>query len=240
MRSVIILTAATGASFFTAMPFGPENYAASAQLPLLMPFTITSVPSPFPDVNRGACRKDKDVQRFLASMLMSFGLAGGLLGMMTTSAWSSLSDRVGRCRIIAAFALGQVVQTGCLVLVSRHSQLLKPWIVHLLFASHVIFGLFGGFGVISAITSAYVTDSSSIDNYSTLFSIQNGIMTCGAVLGPLIGTGLIGNTGNLCVVSSPTRALTLQTITSRDSNNRIYGLVAAGGIYRSGVLISRS
>ena len=130
-------------------------------------------------------------------MFMYMGIMRGILTMMTAPSWSTLSDRVGRCKIIALSAFGTVVQRGSFLFVCTWPHLVKPWIIPILFAGDAFTCLLGGGAALNPVSSAYMTDISSDNNFSTLFAVANGIERCGAIVGPLIGAAMITKAGSL-------------------------------------------
>lgn len=140
------------------------------------------------------CRHSTIVNRRLATLTLMFQVIMGVLCVLTSQYWGSLSDRIGRKRTMAinvlSFAMGDIV---LLVVLSNPQKFSYFWLL----LAPAIEGIFGGFGGGQAIFSAYISDCTSPGSRAGIFSLLMGILFGGIAVGPAISSFLIQATGKL-------------------------------------------
>lgn len=124
---------------------------------------------------------------------------GGILGALTTSAWSSYSDRAGRCRVTTFAVLGLTLKQLSFFLVLLYPQAVISTGGAVLCAGPIIDGLFGGTSLIDAVWFAALSDVTPVDKIPIYGVGQSAVAGAVAVVFPLVGPFLVRSTGNRCV-----------------------------------------
>lgn len=159
----------------------------------------TGLPSnqaPAPDIDLETCKRDVNVQQLLARINMVSQIAGGILGALTVAAWSSFSDRAGRCKVLAFAVLGLALKELCFYLVLRNPQSMVSTGGAVLYAGPVIDGLFGGTPLLNAVWTAYLSDVTPIDRLSISTVGLSAVAAVTAMASPLIGPSLVKSSEN--------------------------------------------
>jgi len=155
-----------------------------------------TAPSPFPDLDTEKCRKDVGVQRLAARIQMGFTLMSGILAVLTTGFWGSVSDRVGRRRIIALGQVGVVLAEMALITIAMKPDILTRLGLWVMFVGPFCFGICGGMSTFNAAVTAYIADGIS-GSIAASFALIIGVIRVGAILGPIAGTFVINATGDV-------------------------------------------
>lgn len=152
------------------------------------------------------CKRSVKVQRRVAHINMVSQFASGLLGAATTAAWSSLSDRVGRCRILTVTVVGQALKELSFLLVLVFPQTMVRTGGSVLDVGPVVDGLLGGEPLLAAVYTAYLADVTSVDNMAINTVGFNTVAAAIAVGAPMVGPALVSASGDRWV--SATSVLT--------------------------------
>ncbi|QRW14712.1 major facilitator superfamily transporter [Ceratobasidium sp. AG-Ba] len=142
------------------------------------------------------CSTDPKVLGAVAKLSTAMTTSMGILSCLTTGAWSQLSDRVGRARVLSLAALGVLFTDLVLILVAFYADAL-PGGYRFLIVGSVIDGALGGWTTASAISHAYVSDTVDPNARSRIFSFFIGSMFVGMAAGPTLGALLIRHTNDL-------------------------------------------
>ncbi|KII88321.1 hypothetical protein PLICRDRAFT_41492 [Plicaturopsis crispa FD-325 SS-3] len=137
-----------------------------------------------------SCSSDPDVQAAVAKLSTAMTTTMGIISCLTTSWWGSLSDRVGRTRVMGLCILGLLVSDFIFILVARYSRSL-PGGYWLMLAGPLIEGSLGGLSTASGISHAYAADCTEPASRSHTFSTLLGLLFTGIAVGPSIGALLI-------------------------------------------------
>ncbi|KII88336.1 hypothetical protein PLICRDRAFT_110410 [Plicaturopsis crispa FD-325 SS-3] len=137
-----------------------------------------------------ACTSDPTVQAAVAKLSTVMSTAQGILSCLTTSWWSSLSDRIGRARVLGICILGLVVADLAFILVAAYGEFL-PGGYWLFIFSALVDGSLGGLSTANAAMQAYAADCTEPSARSRTFSTLLGLLFIGMGAGPTVGALII-------------------------------------------------
>lgn len=157
----------------------------------------SQAPSPFPDIDTDGCKRDVKVQKLSAHIQMGIKLIGGLMSVLAIGYWATLSDRIGRLRVVAVYEFGVLVNEAAFLLVIMCPQIMACAGVSVLFVGPFIEGMLGAFPAASAASSGYITDSASEGSRFAYFAAINGFLMVGNMVGPLLGSITVKLTNDL-------------------------------------------
>ncbi|KAN0062781.1 hypothetical protein ACQY0O_004977 [Thecaphora frezii] len=143
------------------------------------------------------CLADPEVQSSVAALQLRLTLSTGLLAVLTTGFWSSLSSRLGRLFVLRFAILGFLcsdIVTMAVALVPR-SQL--PGGINFLLLGSTIEGLFGGYSTAIAVHQLYISDATPSGTRAHIFAHFMGILSAGIGIGPTLGGMLVQRTGKI-------------------------------------------
>ncbi|THH30371.1 hypothetical protein EUX98_g3826 [Antrodiella citrinella] len=141
------------------------------------------------------CAADPEVGAAVATLVMVYSAAMGVLGCLTTGWWTSLSDRVGRTNILGIGLLGVLYSDFNFISVATFSKYLPGtyWWFPL---GALVEGMFGGPATLNAVVHAYVADIVEPHERARIFSLFYGLLFCGLAFGPTIGGLIVKFTGS--------------------------------------------
>ncbi|KAH9945899.1 MFS general substrate transporter [Epithele typhae] len=149
--------------------------------------------------SQGVCKTDPVVAAGVAKLTTLMTTSGGIIACMTTAWWGSLSDRVGRIRILGCAVIGLLIADLTFLAVFWFYDYL-PGGYWFLMLGPLCEGLLGGRHLLSATVHAYFADTSPPHLRSRLFSLDLGLMFTGIALGPALGGVLVRVTGSFMIV----------------------------------------
>lgn len=149
-----------------------------------------------PDIDLDACKRNVGVQRLIAHINMISQIGGGILGALMTAAMSTLSDRAGRCKVLALGMLAITVRQLCFLLVCLHPQSMVRTGGAVLCIGPMLEGLLGGTPLFNAVLAAYITDVISVDKLPMYLVGVMVISSAVMMTVPLVGPFLVEETGN--------------------------------------------
>lgn len=142
-------------------------------------------------IDPAKCRRDVGVQKLTARVQMGLRLLGGLLAVLTTGFWASLSDSWGPSRVMALSMFGIFLNdAGFLIVASFPRLVLRPglWV---LFVGPMLDGMLGSMPALSAVLSAYIAGTAGGGGMVKYFAMVNGLLSCGGAVSPIFGSWLI-------------------------------------------------
>ncbi|KAF7323180.1 MFS domain-containing protein [Mycena chlorophos] len=145
------------------------------------------------------CAADPVVAAAAAKLNAAMTTSMGILSCLTTGFWSSLSDRVGRTRMMTLTVMGGFCTDVIFVLATTRARYL-PGGYWFLLVGPAIEGSVGGFSTGSAAAHAYLADVSGPSERSRIFALFLGTVFLGIGFGPTLGSILVKYTGNLLSV----------------------------------------
>ncbi|KAI0333493.1 MFS general substrate transporter [Cubamyces sp. BRFM 1775] len=151
-----------------------------------------------PDWQR-VCHADPVVSAAVAELNIIMTTAMGILSCMTTAWWGSLSDRVGRTRVMSCAVVGILLTDLNFILVYYFYKRL-PGGYQFLVAAPILEGLLGGLSSMSANVHAYMADCTSPAKRSGIFSRYLGLLFTGMAIGPTLGGVVIRLSGSFISV----------------------------------------
>ncbi|KAJ7698599.1 major facilitator superfamily domain-containing protein [Mycena rosella] len=122
-----------------------------------------------------------------------------ILTIVTVGWWSSFSDRYGRKTTMGIAAIGQLISSLNFLFAAKYVEQI-PGGYWLLVVDAVISGIFGGATSKGAAMFAYVSDISTTETRSRLFSVLTGFFLAGVGIGPMLGGLIVWFTHNLLSV----------------------------------------
>lgn len=137
------------------------------------------------------------VQKLTARVQMGLRLLGGLLAVLTTGFWASLSDSWGPSRVMALSMLGILINDASFLLVASAPRLVIRPGLWILFVGPMLDGMLGSLPALSAVLSAYVASTAGKGGLVKYFAMVNGLLSCGGAVSPIFGSWLIRVSGDL-------------------------------------------
>ncbi|KAF2087192.1 MFS general substrate transporter [Saccharata proteae CBS 121410] len=129
----------------------------------------------------------------LTAKVASYGnIISGLLAIMTSTFLNTLSDRVGRVRIIFINTVGLVgAELVLVVLANSSNNVSSNW----LFLAYFMDGLSGSFAVSMSMASAYISDCTAEEKRNVQIGRIHGSMFIGIAVGPIISSFIVSLSG---------------------------------------------
>ncbi|GES84598.1 MFS general substrate transporter [Rhizophagus clarus] len=154
------------------------------------------VPLSFNSTINDAC-VNADVQAITARFLAKANLFTAIPAIFVLGPLGTLSDRKGRKRTLLISAVGTILSTLNLILVSKFYDKVG---LNAYLTGSFIDGVTGGFYALSEASYAYATDCTHPTRRSVMFGWIQGAMFAGFAVGPTIGGYVIKATNNLLSV----------------------------------------
>ncbi|KAL1410702.1 hypothetical protein Q8F55_001644 [Vanrija albida] len=149
-----------------------------------------------PDVDLEACKHNIDVQRLLSHLNLMMETIHGFLSALTTAYWASLSDRVGRQKIIALAMFGIFIKDAIFLFVLNFPQTMVATGGSVLYLGFIIIGLSGGGPMANAVMMAYVSDVTTLDTMAVSTVGVETVLALVSMIAPLLGPLLVAASGN--------------------------------------------
>jgi MFS family permease len=149
------------------------------------------------EIDSELCRRDVGVQKVAAKLTMGFTLTSGILSVLSTGWWGSLSDRFGRCKVMAFGQLGILLSDAAFLFVVSHSELITTFGHWILYVGPVLFGIFGGLNTFNVGSGAYLADLAGDGSIAGYLSMVIGFVRIGMIVGPILGTLLMEASGDV-------------------------------------------
>ncbi|KAK4703990.1 hypothetical protein P7C70_g2230, partial [Phenoliferia sp. Uapishka_3] len=147
-----------------------------------------------PEQRSKRCRQSAPVEKLATTYMTTILMILGILSALTTAAWSTLSDRIGRKPSLMAGMLADIFAMTAFILI-------MTWPLQFGFkflaATYTLGGIFGGPISAATLTSAYISDCTRDGSRANIFSAFEGIRYAGIALGPLAGAFAVRFTGIL-------------------------------------------
>lgn len=137
------------------------------------------------------CRRDVGVQKHAARITMGMTLMSGSLAVLTTGWWGTLSDRIGRCKVMAAGQTGVFLADSAFLVVASHSHVVSTAGEWTMYIGPVLQGFFGGTMAYNVALTAYLADVAGGRSMASYLAMVVGFVRIGAIVGPTLGTLLI-------------------------------------------------
>ncbi|KAL1410824.1 hypothetical protein Q8F55_001767 [Vanrija albida] len=163
------------------------------------PSTPTPSPStpPFSEIDPALCKKDPGVQAAAARLLMTLTVMAGLLSAITTGFWASMSDRIGRRKILALCEFGLLLNDACFLVIATYPRIVAQFGFYVLLIGPCLDGLLGGFSTITAAINAYIADVTGTGSRAKEFGRVMAALMGGFAIGPALGSALIKATDSI-------------------------------------------
>lgn len=124
-------------------------------------------------------------------------VSNALLAAIISPKLGILSDRIGRCYVLAICALGPILSNLVLIILARSSAAMAyRWF----WLAAVFDGLTGAVAAIMATSHAYATDCTAAERRATVFGLLHACMFIGFAIGPSLGGYLIQVTDSILSV----------------------------------------
>ncbi|KAF2838561.1 MFS general substrate transporter [Patellaria atrata CBS 101060] len=136
----------------------------------------------------------------LVALIDSYGhVISGILSAIMCTMLGSLSDRIGRVKIMAGNIVVTILSEAVLVTIAEHPDVFHYYWILLVFA---VDGICGSFALVMAMSSAYISDCTAREKRAVYIGRVYSAMFIGIGVGPLISgyiTSLAGNDHPLLV-----------------------------------------
>lgn len=120
----------------------------------------------------------------------------GFLAALTTAGWASMSDRVGRQKLIALAMLGIFLKDVLFLFVLKFPQAMVATGGSVLYLGAAIVGLTGGGPMANAVMMAYVSDVTTLDTMAVSTVGVETALALVSMVAPLLGPLLVNASGN--------------------------------------------
>ncbi|KAJ6532748.1 major facilitator superfamily domain-containing protein [Mycena vulgaris] len=146
------------------------------------------------------CSSDPAVQAAVAKFTTVINTLMGILTFVTVGWWGSFSDRYGRKKMMGIAVVGQLISSLNILFVVKYVRKI-PGGYWLLVVDAGIAGALGG-GIVSenAAMFAYISDVSTPEKRSRVFSVVAGFLLAGIGVGPILGSLIVRVTHNIISV----------------------------------------
>ncbi|KAJ8101844.1 major facilitator superfamily domain-containing protein [Lipomyces tetrasporus] len=125
---------------------------------------------------------------------MSVSLIHGILAAVISPKMGVLSDRIGRCPVLAITALGPLMSNLILILAAKSTSVYGyRWFL----VGAVFDGLSGSVAAMMATAHAYATDCTPPEKRATVFGLFHACLFTGMAIGPAFGGYLVKATGSI-------------------------------------------
>ncbi|KAH0846322.1 Major Facilitator Superfamily protein [Fonsecaea pedrosoi] len=141
------------------------------------------------------CR-DPNVQSRVANFNLYINLLSGIFSAVISPHLGSLSDRIGRKKVMVTASLGALAAEIITIIVGQtNGQVSVYWLL----LGGLIDGLCGSFTTALALAFAYASDCSSPERRAVAFGYFHGTLFAGIALGPIVSGYLIKVTGTVMI-----------------------------------------
>lgn len=141
------------------------------------------------------CR-DAHIQALVARFQLYASLLAGICSAIVSPYLGSLSDRVGRKKIIAFSTLGLFIEGVITIIVGSNPGVLS---VYWLLVGFFLDGLCGSFTTAMGVALAYASDCTPTERRNVAIGYFHGTLFAGIAVGPLLAGGLMKLTGTIMV-----------------------------------------
>ncbi|OAL22519.1 hypothetical protein AYO22_07077 [Fonsecaea multimorphosa] len=141
------------------------------------------------------CR-DPHVQARVANFNLYINLLSGVFSALISPHLGSLSDRVGRKKVMVSASLGALVAEIITIIVGQTNGRIS---VYWLLLGGLVDGLCGSFTTALALAFAYASDCSPPERRAVAFGYFHGTLFAGIALGPIVSGYLIKVTGTVMI-----------------------------------------
>ena len=142
------------------------------------------------------CR-DPHVQSRVATFNLYVNLLSGLFSAIVSPHLGSLSDRVGRKRVMVCASLGALAQEIITIIVgTTNGEVSYYWLL----LGGLLDGLCGSFTTSMALSFAYASDCTAPERRNVAFGYFHGTLFAGIALGPIMAGYIIQATGTVMIV----------------------------------------
>ncbi|KAJ7723380.1 major facilitator superfamily domain-containing protein [Mycena metata] len=145
------------------------------------------------------CSTNPAIQAIVATLVTATATASGILTSLTVGWWGSFSDRRGRIPTLAIVSIGKLIAGLSVILVVKYVEML-PGGYWFLLVEAIIAGAVGGIPGETAVVFGYLSDVSTPEERTHIFSVVLGFILAGLGLGPLLGSFIIRTTHSLVAV----------------------------------------
>ncbi|KAL2419810.1 hypothetical protein ABEF95_005072 [Exophiala dermatitidis] len=142
------------------------------------------------------CR-DPHVQSLVAKFNLYSNLLSGVFSALISPHLGSLSDRVGRKKVIMCASLGALASEIITIIVGTNAGKIS---VYWMLVGALMDGLCGSFTTAMALAFAYASDCSPPERRNVAFGYFHGTLFAGIALGPIVAGWLIKLAGTVMVV----------------------------------------
>jgi Major Facilitator Superfamily len=132
-----------------------------------------------------------------AALQMRLIVTTGILSVLTTGWYSSISDRYGRTAILRVAILGLLMQDLLIIIIGHVSRDRLPLGNDFLMIGAVFEGVVGGYPTLAAAHQAYIADSTPAGTRAQVFGFFMALLFAGFAIGPTLGGWLVSKTGSL-------------------------------------------
>ncbi|KIW27392.1 uncharacterized protein PV07_07133 [Cladophialophora immunda] len=141
------------------------------------------------------CR-DPHVQARVANFNLYINLLSGVFSAVISPHLGSLSDRIGRKKVMVSASLGALAAEIITIIVGQtNGQVSVYWLL----LGGLIDGLCGSFTTALALAFAYASDCSPPERRAVAFGYFHGTLFAGIALGPIVSGYLIKLTGTVMI-----------------------------------------
>ncbi|KIX09929.1 uncharacterized protein Z518_01010 [Rhinocladiella mackenziei CBS 650.93] len=141
------------------------------------------------------CR-DAHVQSLVANFNLYYNLLSGGFSAIVSPQLGSLSDRIGRKKIIIFTSLGALSAEVITIIVGRNpGQVSVYWIL----LGGLLDGICGSFTTAMALAFSYASDCTAPERRNVAFGYLHGTLFLGVALGPILAGRLIDLTGTVMI-----------------------------------------
>ncbi|KDQ15965.1 hypothetical protein BOTBODRAFT_31419 [Botryobasidium botryosum FD-172 SS1] len=133
------------------------------------------------------CLSDPAVQATASKLQTLMIVIVGVLSALTTSWWTTFSDKHGRTKVMAMALIGVLFTDVMFIVATNYSR----YIIgghHILVLGPLLEGLLGSYPVMQAAINAYISDSTNEGSRSKVFGRFTGVSCIGLAIGPSIGS----------------------------------------------------
>ncbi|KAK7207312.1 major facilitator superfamily domain-containing protein [Myxozyma melibiosi] len=128
---------------------------------------------------------------------LTVNLIQGILAAVMSPKLGALSDRIGRCAVLAICSLGPLVSVLVLIFMLDSSY---EYVYRWYWLAAILDGITGSASAMMAAAFAYTTDSTPADKRASAFGLCHACFSLGLALGPAFGSFLIKSTDSILVV----------------------------------------
>ncbi|KAJ7753716.1 major facilitator superfamily domain-containing protein [Mycena metata] len=143
--------------------------------------------------------RDDPVQAFMLIDLFSVSfLVTAILTLLTLAWWGSFSDRYGRKRMLGIASIAQLLSCLMVLLVANYVQVLPgAYVYGFLIFDIIILGAVGNTESEFVTVLAYLSDVSTAEKRSRIFTVVSGLLLVGTSIGVKLGSFVFRKTSSL-------------------------------------------